>query len=378
MAGLLNRLGGFIENKMPQVQGLLGDPTFNLGIGLLSAAGPSTTPVGFGQAFAGASNYASQREQAAQEFAMKRQQMEANREFMRQNQKQQQAQEQLQRLLSNPAANVPAGIRAPNAMANEQSQMMGLLSQAYPQQYGQAMVQSLLSPTQPEQLPTSAEEFQYLNSLPPDQQAAYAEMLNPVDSSKQIADYLAQITAEDRLNDRKLKADELAEIERTRVTGRKNAINQISVITDLIEKAGGTLIQPGVFGTGPGKAMSGVAFMQRAVGMDPTRAEELATISGTLNKELNALNGRVIPDAYLGSNQKLQFYAEGAPSMEQEMGTNLSILKMILQDQIDADYADDGVVSERASEDAQKLIERIQGLIDGGPVPPAGFVPETP
>lgn len=47
-----------------KIQGLLGNPAFNFGVGLLSQAGPSTFPIGFGQALASGVQFASQAERA--------------------------------------------------------------------------------------------------------------------------------------------------------------------------------------------------------------------------------------------------------------------------------------------------------------------------
>ena len=72
-------MGGFARNNSGQ-QGLLGNalesPLFNLGIGLLSASGPATTPVSLGQALDQGVQFASQQRQLAARNRLMRSQLE--------------------------------------------------------------------------------------------------------------------------------------------------------------------------------------------------------------------------------------------------------------------------------------------------------------
>jgi len=104
----MNNMGGLLAH---------GNPIMDIGMGLLSASGPSAQPVSFGQAIGQAGQFASQRDQA-------RMQNEFMRDRLRQQQAQQQATTKLQSLLTSPELQTPQG----------QQEMLGLLAQVAPDQ----------------------------------------------------------------------------------------------------------------------------------------------------------------------------------------------------------------------------------------------------
>jgi len=104
----MNNIGGLLAH---------GNPMMDIGMGLLSASGPSAQPVSFGQAIGQAGQFASQRDQA-------RMQNEFMRDRLRQQQEQQRAQTKLQGLLTSPELETPQG----------QQEMLGLLAQVAPDQ----------------------------------------------------------------------------------------------------------------------------------------------------------------------------------------------------------------------------------------------------
>ena len=65
-----------------KLQGLLGNPTFNLGLGLLAASGPRRGPrISFGQGLAEAVQYANQQQSQYNQLQAQRQQLGRNQVF---------------------------------------------------------------------------------------------------------------------------------------------------------------------------------------------------------------------------------------------------------------------------------------------------------
>lgn len=132
---------------------LLGNPMFNMGVGLLAAGGRRQGPrVSTGQGLMEAMNFTNDRQFQMNQLNQQRQQLQAQK-------KQQQAVTGLSGLLSGPQPqNVPAAIRHPNAIQNHQNQMMGLLAQANPQAFTQVAAQNLLTPPQGQAYPSKVRE----------------------------------------------------------------------------------------------------------------------------------------------------------------------------------------------------------------------------
>ena len=361
-----------------KLMGLLSDPrTMDIGMGLLSAGGPSFTPHNLGQDMASAYQYANGREGERNQLEMQRMKMTQQKQQMAQQQAQAQARKQYQGLLSHPAASVPAAIRRPGAVANEPAQMQGLLAQAYPEQYGEAQVKGLFAPPQ-SQLSSGVRDFAAMSGMQPNDprfMPAYQQYQidsKPADPSQEIADRLAGLQVEDKLADRARDRQEQETIDRTRVTGRNSSLREVDSLVSLLEQAEGTGAQSGKLAEAFGTSSSILAGIQRFAGFDPSRAEEIATLGGKIAKGFARLNGVTIPDAYLGSNAKLDFFSAGLGGRDQESGVNFSILRALVQDLKDADYADDGEIQDEAKYDV--LLNRI-GKIMGAEVIDYGDLP---
>ena len=364
-------MSGFGDKLM----GLLSDPrTMDIGMGLLSAGGPSFTPHNMGQDMASAYQYANGREGERNQLEMQRAKLTQQKQLMAQQQKQAQARKQYQGLLSHPAASVPAAIRRPGAVANEPAQMQGLLAQAYPEQYGAAQVAGLFAP-QKSQLSSGPRDFALMsgmNPTDPEFMAAYQQYQVDSDpsaaaeaSSRALNDALVRATLEDRRAESARTQREQETIERTRVTGRNSSLREVDSLIGLLEQAEGTGAQPGKMAETIGNAASITAGFQRWAGLDSSRAEEIATLQGKIAKGFSRLNGTTIPDAYLGSNAKLNFFSDGLGGRDQESGVNFSILKALVEDLRDADYNDDGEIKDEAKYNALiQRIDRIMGVVD--------------
>ena len=252
-----------------KLMGLLSDPrTMDIGMGLLSAGGPSFTPHNLGQDMASAYQYANGREGERNQLEMQRMKMTQQKQQMAQQQAQAQARKQYQGLLSHPAASVPAAIRRPGAVANEPAQMQGLLAQAYPEQYGEAQVKGLFAPPQ-SQLSSGVRDFAAMSGMQPNDprfMPAYQQYQidsKPADPSQEIADRLAGLQVEDKLADRARDRQEQETIDRTRVTGRNSSLREVDSLVSLLEQAEGTGAQSGKLAEAFGTSSSILAGIQR-------------------------------------------------------------------------------------------------------------------
>lgn len=149
--------------------GLLGDafssPLFNFGVGLLSASGPSTTPISMGQALAQGGQMASQ----AQRQQLQNQLIRAK---LTEDARQQAALGKLRELISAPASTIPQqdaaaqfgggpeGLLAAEAgdAASRQRQMMGLLAEVAPAQFAQGLLAQMV----PQKPTTLQREYEFL------------------------------------------------------------------------------------------------------------------------------------------------------------------------------------------------------------------------
>lgn len=151
-------------NFRQRLEGLLSgaSPIGNLGLGLLAASGPSTTPRSFGQVLAQASQFASERQRAAM-------QNQAMRQALEDSQSRREAMQQLPGLLAQttvaqaPSTQQITGIGGeavgripgrqgliPTVQTPEgQQQLMGLLAQANPQDFSRDLIGQMLTSQAP-------------------------------------------------------------------------------------------------------------------------------------------------------------------------------------------------------------------------------------
>lgn len=122
-----------------RIAGLLGNPTFNLGVGLLAAGGPSAAPHSFGQDLAGAVQFASERQ---------RQQMENQvaRERLLALQRQRQAGSAVQELLT--SLGVPGDAPSPGQISPLHQRILQTMAQTNPQGAMQGLL-GLLTEAEP-------------------------------------------------------------------------------------------------------------------------------------------------------------------------------------------------------------------------------------
>jgi len=336
-----------------KIQNLLGSPAFNMGVGLLAAGGQRRGPkIGFGQGLLEASQYANQQQSQFNELQAQRQALQSSKQ-------RQQALSQIPSLLN--TSNVPPSIAAPPGLL--QQRLMGALAQAAPEQFANNLLAQQFAQPQQARPTSQMANFEFLNSLPPGQREQFANMINPPDPSQQLADTLAaqQIQAN-------LRAQENAELEvsaqnRRRSTGARNSISEIANIVDLLESSQGTAAQPGYFASLAGTGASMQAAITNLMGGNNADAEKVAETVQKLTKGFTRLSTSTIPDAFMTSQGKLDFFSSQLPSVDLQLGTNLYLMEEYLKGIIDEDFIDDGEYN--TSQGARELLERVQSLRGG-------------
>lgn len=391
------------------LQGLLGSPAFNMGVGLLSAGGNRRGPkVSFGQGLLEASQFANQQVGQAQK-------LEAQRNALQQQKRQQNALNRatsiMNRGLLSPqqiAQGVQgqmgtglddAGMMDPqaqrnllggtqfwnNVQNNQQAMLPGLLAQANPGAFTQSAIQAQFAPPT-NTLPNSIQEFMAAQQMPPEMRNQFMEFAGNSPSALERAQ-LAQISQafQQGEQDQLLENAELQSNATTRVQGRRDALQQIENLVDTMSGVRGTLAQTGGFAPDVLENSGKIATVLRGLGFDDSQVEGTATTLNDLEKGFNRLVGSTIPQAFLGSDNRLSFYRDQSPGLQQQLGTNLKILKDMIIDVQNAEAAASPVLTVLGVEgntnlnsQAQRLIQKIDSLLAGGnqstaPAMPEGF-----
>ena len=380
-----------------KLMGLLSDPrTMDIGMGLLSAGGPSFTPHNIGQDMASAYQYANSREG-------ERAQLEMQRMQLNQQKKQQAARAQIGQIYANTQTPQQIGqgvmgqmgilgagpgmlnpqtqaqyVRANqglNAINNQrQQQLPGLLSEAYPEQYGAAQIKGLFGASTPPKTSTDFNDLrQILGRDPTQAELAAGNAPSALEQARldQIAEAMSR-TAEEAT----LSTAERQRSVRRRQDGSTRSVAKIGEILDEIESAQGTMAQSGGLADATNFLSSTWAGIQRVAGADSTDASKVATSIQKLDKKFSELGSGMIPDAFMGSNAKLEAFQAQLPSSSLEMGANLSIMKSALEGVISEEKIYHGIDADTPTiRDAEAKLARVDLILQGGvPTPPPGTV----
>lgn len=389
---------GFSDKLM----GLLSDPrTMDIGMGLLSAGGPSFTPHNLGQDMASAYQYANGREG-------QRAQLEMQRAQINQQKKQQEARAKLAQVMANrrtpqqigqgvmgqmgitgsgpgmlnPQTQAQYGraTRGLNAINQQQQQQIpSLLMEAYPNQAASVMT-GLLGQTQPK---TSAKFNDWIASGgDPYDQDGFQKFSNSgnvpsaVDQARliQMQEATLRTAAEAELSTKDRERNQ-----RRRQSGSTQGVIKIGEILDEIESTQGTMAQSGGLADITKFGTSTLAGLQRMFGADSTEAGQIATSIQKLDKKFSELGSGIIPDAFMGSNAKLETFQAQLPSASLEMGANLSIMQSTLNGIISEEQIYHGMDADTPTiRDAKAKLQRIDAILQGAPSvdippPPPGF-----
>lgn len=258
-----------------QIQGLLGSPAaLNLGLGLLSQSGPSTTPIGFGQALAGAAQFASGRE--AQQL-----QLEAARKKLSDDKRRREAMNQLQGLFQpemSPGPVVGQIGPAPIDTPGGQNQLMGLLGEISPQTFVQGLLAQQTQ--QPSRTSAAFNDFLATGGNPSDQASFLQFQQDRSGSDAQQQAELALLTA--RLTEQIRSTRE----ETTTQAGTDNAIDQgittglesLRKMANLNERLTNTALETGLPLTDVRRAVAGgIQGIQQLFGQDTAVTRRLTS-----------------------------------------------------------------------------------------------------
>ena len=382
-----------MPNFSDKLMGLLSDPrTMDIGMGLLSAGGPSLTPHNMGQDMTSAYQYANSREG-------ERAQLEMQRMQLNQQKKQQAARAQIGQIYANTQTPQQIGqgvagqmgilgagpgmlnpqtqaqyVRANqglNAINNQrQQQLPGLLSEAYPEQYGAAQIKGLFG-TPPKTSSDFNDLRQILGRDPTQAELAAGNAPSALEQAR--LDQIAEAMSRTALSDELSTAERQRDIRR-RESGSDMGVSKIGEILDEIESTRGSIAQSGGLADMTAFGTSTLAGLQRMVGVDSSSSENIATSIQKLKKKYTELGTGIIPDAFMGSDSKMGAFSAQLPSVDLEVGANLSIMKTTLEGIISEEQIYNGrEVDTPTIIKAREMLQRIDEI--NAPPPPPGTVP---
>lgn len=353
-----------MSNISSKIQGLLGNPAFNMGIGLLAAGGNRRGPkVSFGQGLAEASQYANQQQAQFQ-------QLQAQRQALQQNQRQQQAVKQLTGLLGQPnAASVPPMIRRPGAIQAQQNQLQGLLAQINPQQFTSSMIQSQFAQQSPQ---TSAKYADYIamGGVPGDMQA-FQEFLNPRDPEEDARLALLSAQLNEQIQQNQTRTQEAATTRATLEAGIESGINDMVKLFDVNNKLDNTFLQSGLGAADQRRGLSGLYEAGlNLFGGDTSKVENLNQNFDLFKKiSTDFANNSMARLSGSGSNFRLQATMDANANQAAAPAANRFVIASNLQELLTQARANNITLPKEVVDQAREIINSVFS-----PPPPAGFV----
>lgn len=255
-------------NKLDQ---LLGNPMFNLGIGLLAAGGPRRGPkVSLGQGLAEASQYVNNMQGQYNQLQAQRQQINQQHVF-----------KQIGGLLSpqmSPGPVVGPIGPAPASTPQGRQQLISLLGQVAPNAVASSILGKVLAEPKQPTLSRNVNDFLFFQNHPELKEAFQHFEVNNRDPETTLRQQELQLRVENQLS-------EMAERNETRA--QQSAQTQITAIQDLedLKKAGeanlnliGTFLELGLPARGLARTALGTAkAAQDAFGLDSSNASRVIT-----------------------------------------------------------------------------------------------------
>jgi hypothetical protein len=358
-------IGGIL--MATDMMGLLsqGNPLMDMGFGLLSQSGYSTTPVSMGQALGNAGQYMSQRDRARLEN-------QAIRDQMKQQQQRQQAMSQIQGLLVPPTTpgpvvqpSGPAPIQTPEG----RNQMMGLLGQVAPEAMAQGLLGQMFA--QPES-PRVSTELNTFKQLYPELQEGSEEFRNKyMDFTAQAQDPLQMLQVEklimDLQNARTEQEQKTAEaaLGRTRATYSANSnLRALMEIADANDTMAQTFLETGAVGSeGRRSIASGISELRRLVGNEDPALDNAIRARDRFEQ----MTSQVVADMAEGSegmgqltNQKLALLASTKPSLQNQPAANALRIADMIEESLNAYMAEEIQIEPQLVQAAQQRIESLR------------------
>jgi hypothetical protein len=280
-----------------KLRGLLENPAFNLGIGLLSAGGASPIPMSSGQRIA----------QGVQ-FAQGAQQQGLSNELLRQRIADEAGQSDARAQLS--------GL-LPELFPGREGHLMGLLGQIDPL----STVQSLLNPQQERALPADVRAAQWLSdpSTDPNARAAYLEERERGAASEELSLMIEQA----KYAQLQRQADEDERIRRRDQVIVSNSIDGSFEELEKLVKANNvlrdTVFRPGnPFNVAAGAVAAGTRAAMESIGLEGPDVDAALTAISDIKKSSSRLQGNLANAANSSSNQRLDLIRNSVPTLDSD------------------------------------------------------------
>ena len=342
---------------MPNLQGLLGNPMFNMGVGLLGAGGRQQGPQqSTGQRFM---QGVSSGNAMTQQF----QQMQAQRDALSAQKRKQEAMAKITNLLNNPVANTPA---APNAVQQQQAQVQGLLSQAAPEEFLKQSISGLFSPQQQPKTSAKMNDWIAMGGNPQDI-AGFQKFSNPSDPLQDAQ--LVKLMA-DMQNDmaiRRAEDEERYTKKETMKLGIESGVQDMVELYKINKRLENSPLQSGVPLGEMRRALSGgVKGISDFFNVDSSTAAALNADYDLFKKISTSF--AVNSQDRLGSNFQLQSTMDANANLAAAPAANNYVIAANLRELLAQARARNTVLPNEFVRDAQKII----GEVFQTP-PPAGF-----
>ena len=351
--GLLAAINGF-GNK-------LNSGELDLAMGLLSAAGPSVQPRGFGQVLAEATQFASDRDRARARNEFVRMQMESAK-------RKQKAMQKLPQVMGAPTAESSGfgtgSCSAPFMTApQQQNKMMGLLAEAAPEQ----MTAGLLGQMFPKETRTPA-DLQTMAALDIPQTPEGFAQFNTIKNSGSLDAQIDALTL-DKLQDEKSERDKVRETAiRSTQVGFKKTLNKTESMLDNLDILERTMMAPGGAAIDWRKGAGAVkAELEGALGLNPAETKKVLAAYDSLVKDMNGYGVDMISGLELTTNKSFDALRSSLPSPELQTQANRAVMGSLLKDAMDEFYIAQIDLPESERKRAEKILERIQktqGMFD--------------
>jgi hypothetical protein len=364
-----------------KLQGLLSNPLFNLGTGLLAASGPSTQPVGFGQALVGGMNYANQRQAEQMQLQQARNQLEMQQEAQAQARRQQDALAQFQGLLSPTQTPGPVVSTIPPAINTPEGQAMlpGLLAQIAPGDMAQQLIAQQFAQPETPRLSTGMNDFMAMNPQltpgTPEFSEAYKQFAMDSDPNgtalERVQLELNLMQLQNQRAERERAEDTVAKERRGMYRDTVTDLKKLEEMADLNRKLEGSFLAAGM--VSPDLRRDAASVKQsilQSMGQDTTEAQQAIADFDRFGKLIQDFVINSI-DRFQGSGSMTQGKFDALLSANASLGVSPQANNLIFADNIDA-ILDSSEIEGIEIPNAEKLRELSATLRGGSSAPATG------
>lgn len=328
------------------LQGLLSNPMFNIGAGLLASSGPSLQPVGFGQALVGGLNYANQRQAEQMQLQQARQQIEMQQAQAEQAKQRQQALGQLQGLFMPSQTPGPVVSQVAPAIGTPEGQAMlpGLLAQLAPEAFAQQLFAQQFAKPEAPRLSTGMNDFMAMNPQlqpgTPEFSEAYKQFAMQSDPNgsalEQVQLELSLMQLKDAREQREREEQTVAQERRGMYRDTVNDLKKLEEMADLNRKLEGSFLAAGMVSPDLRRDVASVKqSIMQAMGQDTTKAQQAIADFDRFGKLMQDFVINSI-DRFAGSGTMTQGKFDALLAANASLGVSPQANNLIFADNIDA------------------------------------------